>query len=95
MIFLIHQHKKQSSICGNVNGLPLLQVIYQIHTPAKALKMASEAMFPNVHQFLRLICIIPVSSCECEHSVSVLSRLKTYLKSSMSQERLSGLALML
>ena len=35
-----------------------------------------------------------MTSCECEHSVSVLRRLKTYLRSKMTQERLSGLALM-
>ena len=63
-------------------------------TPAKALKMASEAIFPNIHQLLRIICTVPVSSCECERSVSVLRRLKTYLRSTMGQERLSGLALM-
>ena len=63
-------------------------------TPADALMFASESMFPNIHSLLRLVCTIPVTSCECERSVSVLRRLKTYLRSSMGQERLSGLALM-
>ncbi|XP_064406466.1 52 kDa repressor of the inhibitor of the protein kinase-like [Halichondria panicea] len=35
-----------------------------------------------------------LTSCECERSVSVLRRLKTYLRSTMGQERLSGLALL-
>ena len=51
-------------------------------------------MFPNIHCLLRLVCTIPVTSCECERSISVLRRLKLYLRSSMGQERLSGLALM-
>ena len=63
-------------------------------TPADALQLASYNMFPNIHKIFRLICTIPVTSCECERSVSVLRRLKTYLRSSMGQERLSGLALM-
>lgn len=63
-------------------------------TPAEALIFASRSMFPNIHELLRLVCTIPVTSCECERSVSVLRRLKTYLRSSMGQERLSGLALM-
>ena len=63
-------------------------------TPGDALMFASESMFPNIHQLLRLVCTIPVTSCECERSVSVLRRLKTYLRSSMGQDRLSGLALM-
>ena len=63
-------------------------------TPVEALAFASRSMFPNIHQLLRLVCNIPVTSCECERSVSVLRLLKTYLRSSMGQERLSGLALM-
>lgn len=63
-------------------------------TPAKALSFANESMFPNIHRLLHIICTIPVTSCECERSVSVLRRLKTYLWSTMCQDRLSGLALM-
>ena len=63
-------------------------------TPADALVFASETIFPNIHCLFRLICTLPVTSCECERSISVLRRLKTYLRSSMGQERLSGLALM-
>ena len=62
--------------------------------PTAALNFASHNMFPNVHQIFRLVCNIPVTSCECERSVSVLRRLKTYLRSNLGQERLSGLALL-
>lgn len=60
-------------------------------TPADALVHASQR---NIHHLLRLICTLPVTSCDCERSISVLRRLKTYPRSSMGQERLSGLALM-
>ena len=63
-------------------------------TPAAALEFANYSMFPNIHQIFRLVCAVPVTSCECECSVIVLRRLKTYLRSNMIQERLSGLALM-
>ena len=36
----------------------------------------------------------PCTSCECERSNSALKRLKTYLRSTMGHERLSGLALL-
>ena len=62
--------------------------------PSKTLFMARFNMWPNINTILRLICTIPVTSCECERSVSVLRRLKTYLRSTMGQERLSGLALL-
>ena len=63
-------------------------------SPREALVHATEVMFPNVSILLRLICTLPVTSCECERSISVLRRLKTYLRTTMGQERLTGLALM-
>ena len=51
-------------------------------------------MFPNIAMVLRLIATVPVTTCECERSVSDLRRLKSYLRSTMSQDRLSSLALM-
>ena len=63
-------------------------------SPSQTLLFARMSMWPNVHTILRLVCTIPVTSCECERRISVLRRLKTYLHSTMGQERLSGLALM-
>lgn len=50
--------------------------------------------FPNVHTLLRIVCTLPVTSCSCERSISGLKRLKTYIRSTMGQERLNGLAMM-
>ena len=50
--------------------------------------------FPNIYAALRILATIPVTSCECERAVSVLRRLKTYLRSTMLQDRLNGLSLM-
>ena len=61
---------------------------------AATLVLANENMFLNIHCLLRLICTIPVTSCECERSVTVLRRLKTYLRSTIGRDKLSGLALM-
>ena len=63
-------------------------------SPSVALLHAKKNMFPNIHQLLRIVCTLPATSGEYERSVSVLRRLKTYLRSTMSNERLSGLALM-
>ena len=38
--------------------------------------------------------VLPVTSYEAEHSFSTLRRLKAYLHTTMSQERLNGLALL-
>lgn len=63
-------------------------------TAAKAIKLCNQIDFPNVFQMLKIVCTIGVTSCECERSNSELRLLKTYLRSTMSQERLNGLALM-
>ena len=39
-------------------------------------------------------CTLPITSAEAERSFSGLRRIKSYLRSRMTEERLSGLALM-
>jgi len=51
-------------------------------------------MYPNIRVFLIIGCTHPVSSAEAERSFSGLRRIKSYLRNRMSDERLSGLALM-
>ena len=59
----------------------------------EVLKLTNSDHFPQLHLLLRLVSTFPVTSCETERSVSKLRRLKNYLRSSMGQERMSGLAL--
>ena len=51
-----------------------------------------ELTFPNIYCSLKILGTIPVTTCECERSISSLRRLKTYLRSTMGEERLNGLA---
>ena len=50
--------------------------------------------YPNIHCILSIYLTLPVTTCSCERSFSALRRLKTWLRSSMGNERLSGLAMM-
>lgn len=50
--------------------------------------------FPNIHCMLKSFLTLPVTTCACERSFSAMRRLKTWLRASMSDDRLSGLALM-
>jgi hypothetical protein len=47
-------------------------------------------MFSEVEQLVRLLLLCPASSCEAERSFSSLRRLKTWLRNSMTQERLNS-----
>ena len=46
-------------------------------------------MFPELTKFIRLLLTLPVTSCSVERSFSALKRLKTYLRSTMLQQRLN------
>ena len=50
--------------------------------------------FPNLRTALQILLTISVSVASCERSVSKLKLIKTYLRSTMSQERLSNLAIL-
>lgn len=63
-------------------------------TAAAALNVTDQAFFPNIYTLLKLLCTTGVTSCECERSISALRRLETYLRTTMSQDRINGLALM-
>lgn len=63
-------------------------------TLQKALKECDEDYFPNINILLRIACTIPVTSCENERANSTLKNIKSSLRSSMGQERLSSLAMM-
>lgn len=59
-----------------------------------ALQACDKDFFPNIYVFLRIACTVPVTACENERANSVLKNLKTFLRNTMGQERLSSLALM-
>ncbi|XP_021861362.2 uncharacterized protein [Spinacia oleracea] len=50
--------------------------------------------YPNVSIAYRILLTMPVTVASAERSFSKLKLLKTYLRSSMSQERLNGLAIL-
>lgn len=58
-----------------------------------ALEKCKKQLFPNIHTLLRICATLPITTASGERSFSTLKRLKTYLRSTMSEERLSSLAL--
>lgn len=51
-------------------------------------------VFPNIEIALRIIITAPIANCSAERSFSVLRRIKTYLRSTMKQDRLNFLAVL-
>ena len=50
-----------------------------------------KTVLPVVTKLMKIFWTIPINSCSAEHSFSCLRHLKTYLRSTMGQERLSSL----
>lgn len=51
-------------------------------------------LYPYIDVSLRMLLCTPVSNCSTERSFSSLKRIKSYLRSCTSEERLNDLAIM-
>ncbi len=67
---------------------------FDAELPVDTLKVCCHITFPNIYVLLQLALTLPITSCESERSFSQLKLIKTPHRSTMSGERLSGLALM-
>lgn len=63
-------------------------------TVQATLASCTEQQFPVLHMALRLLGTFPITTCQCERSISALRRLKTYMRSTMAEDRLQGLSLL-
>ncbi len=59
-----------------------------------ALKHADREFFPNIYTVLKLMLTLPVGAVPCERSFSAMRRLKDWSRSTMTDNRLCGLALL-
>jgi hypothetical protein len=60
----------------------------------KTLEKCDKQFFPLIYTLLKILATLPVSTASAERSFSTLKRLKTYLRNTIGQERLTGLALL-
>lgn len=60
----------------------------------ETLEMTNKELYPNVYCILKILLTMPPTTATAERSFSVMKRVKTYLRSTMGQERLSSLALL-
>uniref|UniRef100_A0A1A8A7T4 HAT C-terminal dimerisation domain-containing protein n=1 Tax=Nothobranchius furzeri TaxID=105023 RepID=A0A1A8A7T4_NOTFU len=57
----------------------------------RGLPVEVRGLFDQVEVLIRILMVVPVSSCEAERSFSTLCRLKTWLRATMNQNRLNNL----
>lgn len=71
---------------GKITSLPV--------TALEVLSFCDEETSPLIFKLVLLLATLPVSNATAERTFSTLRRLKTWLRSTMEQERLVGLALL-
>lgn len=81
-------------LCGELQAIS--RRVKKQSTPKDVLDLILESNmeenFPNLYVALRILLTLPVSVASGERSFSKLKIIKSYLRSSMTQERLVGLA---
>ena len=58
-----------------------------------ALKVSSNVLFPNFHTIWRIILTFPITTCTWKRSTSVSNRVKSYNRTTQTDERLCGLCI--
>lgn len=77
--------------------LPLFRQKYPCSSSGEAAEVLRgmpvevRGLFDQVEVLVRILLVVPVSSCEAERSFSALRRLKTWLRATMGQDRLNSL----
>lgn len=66
----------------------------QINSAMEAYAFCDENFYPRIKRMLKILCTLPITTSCTERSFSTLRRLKTYLRNTMTTERLNGLALL-
>lgn len=59
------------------------------------LKHTDKLLFPSIHEAIRILATIPVTTCTCERSISGLRRVKTWMRNTMTEERLNNLCVIM
>jgi len=63
-------------------------------TAIESFNECNETFYPNIKVLLQIFSTLPVTTATVERSFSVLKLIKNYLRSTISENRLNGLALM-
>ena len=64
------------------------------HKSSKHVEKDTCSFLPELIKVFKIFATLPVSICEAERSFSTMKRLKTYLRSTMLEERLNSLAVL-
>lgn len=88
--------RRQLPLLVDVVKQGCVRKVTSIRTICEAMKAnpTYKLIFSEVHKLLRLYLVVPITSATAERTFSVLKRLLTYLRSTMTEKRLSNCLLL-
>ena len=89
----IHQLHTQLDVL-NTNVPDYVKNIFDIHKYFQQLTLAERELMSEVIKLLKLILVLPATNSISDSSFSTMHRVKSYLQSTMSQERLSSIMIL-
>lgn len=99
---LAHSYTNLGIKCDSLRGQVavakpmLMKAILNLKAPDDVMGrlLSMQEAFPDLIRFGQLVLTMPVSSANAERSFSTLKRVKTYLRSSMSEQRLNNMCIL-
>jgi len=58
------------------------------------LQKIDQNVFANLYKLMQVALTLPISSATCERSFSVMRRIKTWIRSSMNQDRFTDMSIL-
>ena len=87
LLVQLHTFHTNYKIEANMNMYNVIKIVQGMSEPEKSL-------FSQVVKLTRLLLVIPATNAVSERSFSAMRRIKTYLRSTMLQERLNAVMIM-
>ena len=63
-------------------------------TLSDVLQKIDQNVFANLYKLMQVALTLPISSATCERSFSVMRRIKTWIRSSMNQDRFTDMSIL-
>lgn len=63
-------------------------------TLSDVLQKLDQNVFANLYKLMQVALTLPISSASCERSFSVMRRIKTWIRSSMNQDRFTDMSIL-
>jgi len=63
-------------------------------TLSDVLQKLDQNVFANLYKLMQVALTLPISSASCERSFSVMWRIKTWIRSSMNQDRFTDMSIL-